>query len=95
MIKGCNKRVIVMKDTGNSMIEEAFFILKADAIKEALREEDIIKQANKILEKSMCDEEFSCFKAGQTRKKSKNTLSSFLLGGVFGALLMAGIVMVL
>ena len=30
MIKGCNKRVIVMKDTGNDMIEEAFFILKLD-----------------------------------------------------------------
>ncbi len=50
MIKGCNKRVIVMKDVGNSVFEEAFFILKPGTEKTA--QTDILFQAQKIIDEN-------------------------------------------
>ena len=92
MIKGCNKRVIVMKETGNAMIEEAFFILKAEQSGKGISEGDIIKQANRILEKSMGDEKlFSLARPSQ----KKGGFSCFFSGAVIGALIMAGLFLVL
>ena len=28
MIKGCHKRIVFLKDTGNELFEEAYFVLK-------------------------------------------------------------------
>ena len=48
MIKGCNKRVIVMKDTGDSVFEQAFFILKPGT--ENKSQSDILVQAQRIID---------------------------------------------
>ena len=94
MIKGCNKRVIVMKDTGNAMIEEAFFILKPEATKSHFTEADIVKQANRILEQSMYGDGFSRFSVNGKTKSSKGRISSFVFGAVLGAIVMAGILLI-
>ena len=95
MIKGCNKRVIVMKDTGNAMIEEAFFILKPEAAKSGFAREDIVKQANRILEKSMCDDRFSHLSVNSSGKSKNGSFSSFFSGAVIGAIVTAGILLML
>ncbi|MBQ8759682.1 MAG: hypothetical protein IJZ20_08320 [Clostridia bacterium] len=96
MIKGCNKRVIVMKETGNAMIEEAFFILKPEAGKAAVSESDIIKQANHILEKSIYDERFSHLSMNVAKKRDgSGKFGSFWSGIVIGAIVTAGFFLVL
>ena len=96
MIKGCSKRVIVMKDTGNAMIEEAFFILKPEASRTGVTEGDIIKQANLILEKSFYDDRFSHLSMNVNKKQGgKGRLSSFWSGLVIGAIVTAGFFLVL
>lgn len=95
VIKGCNKRVIVMKETGNAMIEEAFFILKPEAGRAGISEGDIIKQANLILEKSAYDERFSRLSMNVAKNKKKSNFSSFWSGAVIGAIITAGFFLVL
>jgi len=92
VIKGCNKRVIVMKETGNAMIEEAFFILKAEPSGMGVTEGDIIKQANRILEKSRGDEKL--FSLARPTQKSSG-FSCFFSGAVIGALITAGLFLII
>ena len=78
MIKGCNKRVIVMKDTGNDMIEEAFFILKPDVSQSKNKQSgtaDILKQASLILDAKGCEQPFSDVRLNVNKpykKRSRN-----------------------
>lgn len=90
MIKGCNRRVIVMRETGNDMIEEAFFVLRSSATKHGFCEEDIIKHATGILEKSNFDSRFSHISMNVSKKKDgRKKPLSFLLGMVLGCVLSA------
>ena len=88
MIKGCNKRVIVMKDTGHDMIEEAFFILKANSPSGkdgCYSEDDIMKQANLILDAKGYGYPFSDVKYNvNSLPRKKSRLVSFLLGALSG-----------
>ncbi len=88
MIKGCNKRVIVMKDTGHEMIEEAFFILRPEAqskAKGSLSGADFIKQANIILDANGFDAPLSGIRLNVNSEKEKRSrLTPFLLGFVLG-----------
>ena len=84
MIKGCNKRVIVMKDTGDSVFEQAFFILKPGV--ENKSQSDILVQAQKIIE----NRENSNFPSGivynadKKNGKSRKSMVMFFLGLVIG-----------
>lgn len=88
MIKGCSKRVIVMKDTGNDMFEQAFFILKPEAsvgMKGFYSEGDILKQANLILDAQGFDSPLSGIKLNVNSKNKKRfMLTPFLWGFVLG-----------
>ena len=50
MLKGINKRVIVIKNLNSEIIEEAYFILKNNkGIFKTLKENEMIAEANKII----------------------------------------------
>lgn len=77
MIKGCHKSIVFLKDTGNCLFEEAFFVLKADAkIKD---ENDIVMEATKIVNGYLSEK--------STSKRNKNRLLFplfFFLGALTG-----------
>ncbi len=95
MIKGCNRRVIVMKDTGNDMIEEAIFVLKSAGEKNGFSENDIIRHANSILDDGARKERFSSLSMNVTKPKRFSRLSGFLSGLVIGALTAGAIAFIL
>ena len=70
MLKGVNRRVVVVKGDGKSPFETAYLILKKNA---AGTERDIIKEANKLLG------------VGEDRRRTIPLWSIFLLGVVTGA----------
>ena len=85
LIKGCNKRVIVMKDTGNDMIEEAFFILRPVSGKSAISEGDLLKHANSILEKSLYNDRFSSLSMNVSKPQKKTwKFGAFCFGVIVG-----------
>lgn len=77
MIKGCHKRIVFLKDTQSDMFEEAYFILKPNAMAE--KENDIVLEATRIV---------SGFSSQGSRKKSAFPFIAFFLGLGVGVLAM-------
>lgn len=53
MIKGCTKRVIVVKDIESNFFDEAFFIVKSGSSNRAAKESDYINEANRIVKSDL------------------------------------------
>ena len=53
MIKGCTKRVIVVKDIESNFFDEAFFIVKPQSTKHASKESDFINEAHRIVKSDL------------------------------------------
>ena len=90
MIKGCNKRVIVMKDTGHDMIEEAFFILKPEAAKgrNGCSDGDLLRQANLILDAKGYNAPLQGIRLNvNSRKEKRLWFTPFMWGLVAGVVL--------
>ena len=49
MLRGCQKKIIVMKNTGSPMFDEAYFILSENALRAHASERDMINEANRII----------------------------------------------
>lgn len=50
MFRGCQKKIIKLKNTGSGLFDEAYFILKdAAANSPYITETDMIKEANRII----------------------------------------------
>ena len=78
MVKGCQKKVICIKDTGSEMFEEAFFIMKPS--KDGVRKEnDMIREARRILENSRVQPGRIQYRE-KNNKNSKMMIFSFLFG---------------
>jgi hypothetical protein len=53
-MKGCQKRIIVMKNTGSNIFEEAYFILKDNAVRtQAISEHDMVGEAARIIAENL------------------------------------------
>lgn len=48
MVRGCQKKIIYLKNTGSDVFDEAYFIM-SDKCPEVSGECDMIKEANRIL----------------------------------------------
>lgn len=59
MIKGCTKRVVVVKDVQSDIFEEAYFILrpKSEKSKAKASRTDIITEANRLVLDNPCASE--------------------------------------
>ena len=57
MVRGCQRRVVFIKNTESKIFSEAYFILSDEAYKESHTDEDIIREANRIIDESVGIEE--------------------------------------
>lgn len=48
MIKGCQKKIVFIKDTGSDYFEEAYFVMKSDTSLPYAKENDIVSEAVRI-----------------------------------------------
>lgn len=78
--KGCERRMIVLKKPEGDYFDEAYFILKDGYAKnKAVSEENMVKEANRILSK------YSLISEKKKRKNGKQIpVLSFLLGVTSG-----------
>lgn len=53
MIKGCTKRVIVVRDIESNFFDEAFFIVKPGSSKRVVNEADYINEASRIVKSDL------------------------------------------
>ena len=80
MIKGCQKRMIFIKDTGSDLFDEAYFVLKSDIPSQDDFENDIIKTATAIVNQNQ-------FRRKRKPLKISKSVLLFLLGMLIGALI--------
>lgn len=52
MVRGCQKKIIYLKNTKSNMFEEAYFIIRNGLPDEEQNECDMVKEANRILNES-------------------------------------------
>ncbi len=85
--KGCEKRMIMIKNTGSELFEEAYFILNNKKAQNTSRT-DMVKEANRIISENSI--------IPQSKEKQKNPLFFYILGIFSGmgamALLMSFII---
>lgn len=85
MIKGCSKRMIVLKDTGSDIFEEAYFVLKSRTGIEGCRintEKEFVAEANRIIAEAADGAE----KYG-SRCEKKSSKKMFWYGVLFGTVI--------
>lgn len=85
MIKGINKNMVVIKNVGSPLFEEAHFILK-DSAATSFSRGNIVSEANRIVSKSFVYESLPKRKRGGFKRFAFSFLL-FLLGLALGMLL--------
>ncbi len=84
-MRGCQKRVIYLKNTGSEVFDEAYFVLKSDTDIALRAEGDIIREANRIIDENIGKRKRIDF------KRIILPAVSFLLGALLSALIFKGI----
>ena len=88
MVKGCQRKTIRVKDTESRFYEEAYFVLRPGVEITGANDSDIIEEAMKIASGS---------DAGNVAPPRRDTVARllfFIAGGVFGASLLAALLIV-
>ena len=87
MVRGCQKKIIYLKNTQSNIFEEAYFVIKDDLSCEKTEEYDMVKEANRILAENFEFEEKSTFFGRIIRFFKRHTVS-FVTGVAIGILIM-------
>ena len=85
MVRGCQKKIIYLKNTDSEVFDEAYFIVSDKASDEKIEEYDMIEEANRIL-----DECISYTEYGNKYTKIKSFLKvriiPFIVGIIIGSM---------
>ena len=76
MLRGAEKRMIVVRTRDSRMFEEAYFVVRPEADRSGREESDMLWEANRILESSM---------GAVKEAPSRSSFSLFRSGSVWGA----------
>ena len=99
MVKGCERRIIHLKNTGSEMFEEAYFILN-DKYRREEKCGDMVKEANRIIEENLCREGLSLGEGGLSRGVAcvarifRRVVLPVVLGAVLGSLITALVILI-
>lgn len=83
MIRGIQRKIIHIKDTGSCYFEEAYFVLKRD-VSTRISEADMIREASRIVEESL-----KTVYPLKTRKPSRTYIKTFAAGAGTASLIIA------
>ena len=78
MYMGTQKKAVVLKPGVNSIIEEAYFIIRDDYSN--IKESEMVREANKILNNNIVGSYFFETEKKEENTTQKNGLTYFLLG---------------
>ncbi|MBP5209361.1 MAG: hypothetical protein J6125_00725 [Clostridia bacterium] len=84
MLHGCKKTVIHLSETDSEMFDEAYFILRGGAKTPPPAERDMVKEANRLLERAKTEGDRARERA---RRRRLYGLLCFLSGALSSAVL--------
>ena len=80
-MRGYQKKVIFLKDTGSHLFDEAYFVVSRKGDEAHIEQSDMIYEANRIIRESFLDHESRL--KGKEKKNIKSFFLPFLLGAIF------------
>ncbi len=84
-MKGCQKRVIFLKNTGSYLFDEAYFIISKEGERTPVSEDSMILEANRIIESSSDTETYPT----SLKRRIMSFLIPFIVGVAFSAAVFA------
>ena len=88
MLRGCQKKIVFLKNTGSKIFDEAYFVISDKENIRDVTEPDLIAEANRIIEENVwyksVGEETSF-----VRKILKNRIVVFVLGATISLIFCA------
>ena len=79
-MRGYQKKVIFLKDTGSSLFDEAYFVISRKGEEAELCKSDMIFEANRIIKESLGDREKRL--KGKKRLLRADVILPFFIGAV-------------
>ena len=86
MVRGCQKKIIYLKNSGSNIFEEAYFVIKNDSQYEEISECDMIEEANRIINESFYQGENDTF-GRRALSFLKKYIVPFIIGAAVGAVI--------
>lgn len=88
-MRGYQKKVIYLKDTGSHLFDEAYFVVSRRGEEAHIEQTDMIYEANRIIRESLMDKEARIRGSGVGRKSG--FFLPFFLGAFITLLLALGV----
>ena len=57
-MRGYQRRVVFLKDTGSALFEEAYFVMRSDEMAEGKTDKDMISEADRIISENFENKRF-------------------------------------
>ncbi|MBQ8303251.1 MAG: hypothetical protein IJX97_06920 [Clostridia bacterium] len=92
-MRGYQRKVIFLKDTGSSLFDEAYFFVSRKGEEAKVEQSDMILEANRIIKESLGDKESRL--RGEKKFFKKSFLIPFFLGAFITSILILGIYFIL
>ena len=86
MVRGYQRRVVFLRNTGSRMFEEAYFLLREDEGGESYTSQDMISEANRIIDENLSEERENNGFLRKAFNIIKRHALSFLIGSVCGGI---------
>jgi hypothetical protein len=90
MVRGCQKKIIYLKNTESEVFDEAYFVVSDNALTSEIDECDMIVEANKILDECIFTEEEKSLKnkiLDIVKKKAIPFILGIALGIIIGIII--------
>ena len=87
MIKGCRKNMIAVSGSDDDIFETAYFILKDERAGEGVSDNDMLLEAEKIIEKSLLNSECAKNEGKRRGKGSEKNKTKAIIPFAAGATL--------
>ena len=84
-MRGYQKKVIFLKDTGSHLFDEAYFVVSREGEAAHIDQSDMVFEANRIIKESLEDKELRV--RGKDWRFSFSPIFSFFLGALISLLI--------
>lgn len=85
MVRGCQKRIVFLKNTGSKMFDEAYFIVSDDRAPTGIGQEEMLDEAHRIISETAVINGGGRASLGQRLRRAATPAIAFLCGALVGA----------
>ena len=87
MLRGCQKKIVFLKNTGSKIFDEAYFVISDNVWDDKICDTDMITEANRIIDE--CIGLQDCSSRGGIISRALRSVKRFVLPFFLGALFSA------